>query len=92
MAGCIVSNRCPYCKGLLQKGDALWLDRVDMTGWPDVPPVSVYAHRACWEKRSSEPSTNAFGTNARMPERTPELVQGVLFPAANNALAIGGAS
>lgn len=86
MAGCIVSNRCPYCKGLLQKGDALWLDRVDMTGWPDVPPVSVYAHRACWEKR---PSTNAAHTNARMPEPAAKLVQASLF-SADNALLAGG--
>ena len=87
MTGCIVPNHCPYCKGLLQKGDALFQCGVDMTGWPDVPPVSLYAHRACWQaSRATVILPLAVEPALRRAQGT---VQASLF-SADNALLAGG--
>lgn len=85
MAVTIVPNVCPYCKGKIDAGEPVFLCGLDMSGWPDTPPVSVYAHRACWQASRATVILPAAAEPGRAA-----AVQGSLFPTANNALAAGG--
>lgn len=40
-------QNCPICKDPIMPGDPRRIVSHDMTGWPDVPPISIYAHRRC---------------------------------------------
>lgn len=40
-------HNCPICKEDIMPGETRRIIGHDMTRWPDVPPVSIYAHRAC---------------------------------------------
>lgn len=44
-------HNCPICKEDIQPGQQKTIIAHDLTGWPDVPPISIYAHRACTQAR-----------------------------------------
>lgn len=48
MASKLYHDPCPVCNGDIEAGDRAFLFGLDMN---EVPPVSIFAHRACLEAR-----------------------------------------
>ena len=51
MAVSILSKFCIYCNGEIGAGEPVFVCGLDLSGWPDTLPVSLFAHRACWQER-----------------------------------------